>query len=54
MRWRWWRHKNGKAAAAQERQEEKLREFRKTTKPDVQRELDRFTQAVERALRGLP
>gem|GEM_PF-4398310 len=51
MRWRWWRPRNGHAAAAQQEQEAKLREFRRH-KPDVKREVDRFTAAVEQALRG--
>jgi hypothetical protein len=51
VRWRWWRPKNGHAAEAQREQERKLRELR-AKKPEIRREVDRFTEAVERALRG--
>ncbi len=51
MRWRWWRSKNGHAAAAQKRQEQKLKDLR-AKRPEVREEIDRFTAAVERALRG--
>lgn len=50
MRWPW-RKRNGKAAAAQRVQEQKLRELRKQ-KPEIRREVDRFTALVEQALRG--
>lgn len=51
MRWPWRRRRNGKAAAAQREQERKLKDFR-AKRPEVREEIDRFTQAVERALRG--
>lgn len=54
MKWPWpWRKRNGKAAEAQREAERKLRELRER-KPEIRREVDRFTQAVERALRGSP
>lgn len=51
MKWRWWRPRNGHAAAAQREQEAKLKELREQ-RPEIRREVDRFTQAVEQALRG--
>ncbi len=51
MRWRWWRPRNGHAAAAEREQAEKLRDLRKQ-KADIRREVDKFTAAVEQALRG--
>ena len=51
MRWRWWKPRNGHAAAAQREQEAKLLELREQ-KQEIRRELDRFTRAVEQALRG--
>lgn len=51
MRWRWWKRRNGKAADAERRQQAKLRELRARA-PEVRREIDEFTRAVEQALRG--